>query len=401
MPFSEKQKEYFRNATHRWNVKQGATRSGKTYMDYYVIPKRIRRVAGLDGLVVLLGNTKGTLQRNIIEPLQNIWGSSLVGDIRADNTALLFGEKCFCLGADKVNQVNRLRGSSIKYCYGDEVVTWHEDVFEMLKSRLDKPYSRFDGTCNPDNPFHWFKAFLESGADIYQQQYCIDDNPFLAPEFVENLKREYEGTVYYDRYILGRWTLAEGLVYPMFNREFHVVPSVPRPYSKYYISIDYGTQNPCSMGLWGRYDGKWYRIREYYHNGRETGRQLDDEQYYAALCELAGDCRISEVIIDPSAASMIAAIRNHGKFGVRQADNTVGDGIRRVATHLNKGDLLFNDCCKDSLREFSVYSWDSKSIEDRPIKENDHAMDDIRYFVSTVLEGQPVARIVKNPYLRR
>lgn len=145
MSFSPMQQKYFRSATHRWNVKSGATRSGKTYMDYYLIPKRIRAVAGCDGLVVLLGNTKGTLQRNIIEPLQNIWGGSFVSSIKSDNTAMLFGETVYCLGADKVNQVDRLRGSSIKYCYGDEVVTWHPEVFDMLKSRLDKPCCGFQG----------------------------------------------------------------------------------------------------------------------------------------------------------------------------------------------------------------------------------------------------------------
>lgn len=385
MGFSKMQREYFQKATHRWNIKQGATRSGKTYMDYFVIPKRIRRVAGEDGLVVLLGNTKGTLQRNIIEPLQNIWGVELVSNIRNDNTAMLFGEKCYCLGADKVNQVDRLRGSSIKYCYGDEVVTWHEDVFEMLKSRLDKPYSRFDGTCNPDNPYHWFKKFLDGNADIYSQQYCIDDNPYLDPVFVDNLKREYEGTVYYDRYILGRWTIAEGLVYPMFNREFHIKSTEPRPYQQYYISCDYGTQNPMSMGMWGLANGKWYRIKEYYHSGRDTGRQKTDEEYYDALVELVGNKNISAVIVDPSAASFIACIKKHGKFRVKKADNDVLNGIQNVATQLKQGNIFINDCCKDCISEFEVYSWDSKAKEDKVIKEHDHAMDDVRYFVNTVI----------------
>ena len=148
MPFTAKQREFLDNANHRWNIKEGATRSGKTYLDYFVIPKRIRRVAGLPGLTVILGNTKGTLQRNVIEPLQDMYGTELVSSIRSDNTAMLFGEKCYCLGADKANQVDRIRGASIKYCYGDEIATWHEDVFTMLKSRLDKPYSKFDGTLN-------------------------------------------------------------------------------------------------------------------------------------------------------------------------------------------------------------------------------------------------------------
>ena len=165
LSLTNKQKEFWNNANCRWNIKSGATRSGKTFLDYYLIPKRIRSVHGQDGQNVILGNTKATIQRNIIEPLQNIWGNELVSDIRSDNTAFLFGEKVHCLGADKINQVNRLRGSSIKYCYGDEVVTWHEEVFQMLKSRLDKPYSKFDGTCNPDAPNHWFKIFMDK-ADI-------------------------------------------------------------------------------------------------------------------------------------------------------------------------------------------------------------------------------------------
>lgn len=382
------QREYFDNATHRWNVKQGATRSGKTFMDYFVIPKRIRNVIGRDGLVVLLGNTRGTLQRNIIEPLQNIWGVGMVSNIRSDNTAMLFGEKCFCLGADKVNQVDRLHGSSIKYCYGDEVVTWHQDVFEMLKSRLDKPYSCFDGTCNPDNPRHWFKAFLDSSADIFQQHYTIDDNPYLDPVFVDNLKSEYAGTVYYDRYILGRWALAEGLIYPMFDPAWLVVPTEERQYTVYHISCDYGTQNPMSMGLWGQYGGKWYRIRESYYDGRKNGQRTDEEHYHE-LERLAGGLPIKSVVVDPSAASFIECIRRHGRFYVRQAVNDVLNGIQNVAVKLRSGELLFNDCCKDIQDEFSAYSWDSKAGEDKPLKEHDHAMDDMRYFVNTIL-GAPV-----------
>lgn len=216
--FSDKQQEYFQKATHRWNVKSGATRSGKTFMDYYVIPKRIRAVAGKDGLVIILGHTKGTLQRNIIEPLQNIWGTALVSGIKSDNTALMFGTQVWCLGAEKISQVDAIRGMSVAYCYGDEVVTWHPDVFNMLKSRLDKSYSRFDGTCNPDNPQHWFYKFLYENHDIdlYVQEYTIYDNPFLPEEVVKNLENEYRGTVYFDRYILGHWTIAEGLIYKLF-----------------------------------------------------------------------------------------------------------------------------------------------------------------------------------------
>lgn len=216
MNLSPKQKEYWLNANHRWNVKTGATRSGKTYLDYFIIAKRLRAIHGKDGMRLFLGNTRATLDRNVFEPMRNIFGDKLVGNIRGDNSIWIFGEKCVAIGADSKDQVNRIRGMSVAYCYGDEVATWNEEVFTMLKSRLDKPYSCFDGTCNPQEPSHWFKKFLDSGADIYQQHYTIDDNPFLPQEFVDNLKLEYRGTVYYDRYILGLWCHAEGLLFPQF-----------------------------------------------------------------------------------------------------------------------------------------------------------------------------------------
>lgn len=245
MSFSPKQQEYFMKATHRWNVKSGATRSGKTFMDYYVMPKRIRAVAGKDGHNVILGHTEGTLRRNIILPLQNIWGSELVSDINSDNIAVMFGERVHCLGADKISAVDKIRGMSIKYCYGDEVVTWHSNVFTMLKSRLDKPYSRFDGTCNPESPNHWFYDFLyRSNADIYLQEYKLYDNPYLTKEFVSNLENEYRGTVYFDRYILGHWTVAEGLIYKLFaddtGHQKQMAISHKPDTSRIVIGVDFG-----------------------------------------------------------------------------------------------------------------------------------------------------------------
>lgn len=383
--FSPMQEEYFRNATHRWNVKSGATRSGKTYMDYYLIPKRIRAVAGKPGLVVLLGNTKGTLQRNIIDPLQSIWGERLVSPIRSDNTAVLFGEKCYCLGADKINQVDRLRGSSIKYCYGDEVVTWHEDVFSMLKSRLDREYSIFDGTCNPEGADHWFKEFLDSNADIYCQNYTIYDNPFNPPEFVRNLEKEYDGTVYFDRYIKGLWVNAEGLVYPMWNGQLVLEDYTPSGWGGWYISGDYGTVNPCSLGLWWVNDDMAVRVDEYYFDSRKRNWSKTDEEHYEALEELAGDRDITYVIVDPSAASFIETIRRYGRFAVKRADNNVLDGIRRTATLMNRKKIYVTERCTGFLSEIRKYSWNPKSKQDEVLKENDHAMDDTRYLVNTIL----------------
>ena len=217
MLHTPKQAEYLREAHHRWNFKGGATRSGKTYLDFrWVIPKRIRDRANMSGLTVLLGVTKATIERNVLQPMREIYGDTLVGNIGSDNIVSLFGEKCYALGAEKITHVSKLRGSSIKYCYGDEVADWSPDVFDLLKSRLDKSYSCFDGTFNPKDPLHWLKQFIDSDADVFYQTYSIDDNPFLDPGFVAELKKEYAGTVLYDRYILGLWAASEGALFTAY-----------------------------------------------------------------------------------------------------------------------------------------------------------------------------------------
>ena len=382
MAFSKKQREYFDNANRRWNFKTGATRSGKTYMDYFVIPKRIRARLGKPGLVVILGVTKSTIERNILEPMRNIWGPELVGEINSQNICNMFGEKVYCLGAEKISQVSKLRGASIKYVYGDEVADWNPEVFEMLKSRLDKPYSCFDGALNPQGPNHWLKAFIESpDLDIYCQKYTIFDNPFLPKEFVDNLCKEYEGTVYYTRYILGEWALAEGLVYNFL--EDYITDKQPQG-AEYYISVDYGTLNPFSAGLWSVTGSKAVRVAEYYYDGRNKKQQLTDEEYCDEIQKLAKGQTIAKVIVDPSAASFITALKRRG-FRVQQADNSVLDGIRRTAVYLKGGNIMIHRSCKDAIREFGLYRWDEKKTSDGVVKENDHAMDDIRYFCSTVM----------------
>lgn len=384
LKLTDKQKEFWTGSNHRWNIKEGATRSGKTYLDYFLIPRRIRACTG-SGLIVLLGNTKGTLERNILEPMRSIWGDELVGGIGSDNTVMLFGKKCHALGADKVTQVSKLQGSGIEYCYGDEITTWNEEVFSMLKSRLDKPTSVFDGTCNPDGPNHWLLKFLNSDADIFRQHYTIYDNPNLSSAFVKNLEMEYRGTVYYDRFILGKWALAEGLIYPMFSKDKHLIEKAPENGS-YYVSVDYGTLNPCSMGLWCVSGHKAYRIREFYHSGRSNNKLLTDEEYYGELERLTENIPIQNIVVDPSAASFIETIRRHGRFSVKKAKNDVLDGIRYTAGLISGGKILISPQCENTLREFEEYCWDTEQVEDKPIKQNDHAMDDMRYFCYTVLK---------------
>lgn len=218
MQLSSKQNEYIISATHRWNIKSGAVRSGKSYVDTaFVIPFRIRERAGKPGLNVILGVSKESIERNVLQPMREIYTDALIGNINNRNVARICGEDVYCLGAEKVSQVAKIQGASIKYCYGDEVAKWNKEVFQMLKSRLDKPYSCFDGSCNPEHPTHWMKEFLDNEElDIYLQRYTIFDNPYLPEEFVQQLCKEYEGTIYYDRLILGLWKRAEGAIYKRF-----------------------------------------------------------------------------------------------------------------------------------------------------------------------------------------
>lgn len=399
MSLTDMQQAYLMSCNHRWNVKVGATGAGKSFIDYaYVIPKRITSSKG-EGLLVLLGNTRGTLERNILEPMRDIW-PGLVGEIRSDNTISMFGKKVYALGADNKKHVSRIQGATFEYAYGDEITTWSQEVFEMLKSRLRCQHSHFDGTCNPQSPNHWFKEFLESDADIYQQKYVIDDG-VLPLHVVEELKKEYAGTVYYDRYILGEWALAEGLIYPMYQET--VVDSLPMdekgnviPASDYVVSIDYGTMNAFSAILWSLRGNVWYGEREYYYSGRDTSVQKTDEEYAQDLDEWISDVidgrsqdilyGLSKIttIVDPSAASFIARLKKSRWSKVRTADNSVLDGIRDTAVCLKAGKVKVLRSCKNWIKEAGGYIWDESEGVERPVKVDDHAMDSTRYFVRTM-----------------
>lgn len=391
---SQKQNEYIRNANARWNMKVGAVRSGKSYVDVNaVIPYRLRQVHGLPGLNLILGVSRETIERDVLQPMREMFTDRLVGTINSRNIARICGEDVYCLGAEKITQVAKVQGMSVKYCYGDEIAKWHPDVFAMLQSRLDKPYSCFDGSCNPESPGHWLKKFIDrTDIDAYIQSYKIWDNPFLPAEFVENLCREYAGTVYYGRYIEGEWTLAEGLIYPMYQDAMCDEPA--GEITDYSLSIDYGTMNAFSAGLWGLCGGVWYRLREYYYSGRDTGIQKTDEEYAVELDALiepimkkreasGGLMRKMETIIDPSAASFITLLNKKSWYRVRQADNAVLDGIRDTASAMQTGKIKISAACRNWLTEAQGYVWDADESVDKPVKVNDHAMDDTRYFVRT------------------
>ena len=387
MRLTEKQNEYIRNANKRLNLKIGAVRSGKSFVDMaYTVPSRIRRVSGKDGLTVLIGVSRDTIERNILQPMREIYTDALIGTINSRNIARVCGEDVYCLGAEKVSQVAKIQGASIKYCYGDEIAKWNKDVFMMLLSRLDKPYSMLDGACNPEYPTHWLKEFIDNpNIDTYIQHYKIFDNPFLPKEYIDNLCNEYEGTVYYGRLIEGEWTLAEGLIYPMYKDAIAEPPEGKA--EQYVLSIDYGTQNAFSCGLWGKYRNIWYRLKEYYYSGRNTGIQKTDEEYAQDLDDFIKDVPIVErirTIIDPSAASFITLLKKRGKYHVHPADNDVADGIRETATAMKKGLIKISPECTNLIKELQGYVWDETAADDRPVKINDHAADDLRYFCKTM-----------------
>lgn len=400
-----KQAEYIVNAHHRWNFAVGAVRSGKSHMAVqYIIPQGLRERHGKKGINLILGASKENIERNVLEPMRQIWGASMVSEINSRNWASIFGEKVYCIGAEKMNQVSKIRGSEIKFCYVDEIVDINKEVFEMLKSRLSLPYSICHAAANPSYPTHFVKEFIDSaenGVDIYSQEYTIYDNPFLPIEYVKSLEAEYAGTVYFLRYILGKWARAEGLIFPMFLEALTEVPNGEA--EDLALSIDYGTQNPFAAISWKKKGGIWYAEREYYHSGRKTGRQKTDDEYANDLedfmAEEIEDYRIRfeaskrepnvpmpskiQLIIDPSAASFIALMKKKDWCKVVKANNDVEDGIRETASAIKRGLIKISTYMSEWRREVEGYVWDEKVEEDKPVKENDHLMDATRYFVKT------------------
>lgn len=378
MPLTKKQLEYLDHCDHRWNVKTGATGSGKSYLDIAVtIPKRIL-AAKDEGLFVLIGNTKGTLERNILSPMRDLY-PELVGTISSDNTVKIFGKKCYALGADNKKHVARIQGATFEYCYGDEVTTWSEEVFQMLKSRLRCKHSHFDGTCNPDNPRHWFKAFLESDADIYQQAYVIDDG-VLPAEVVEQLKKEYSGTVYYDRFINGLWVAAEGAIYRTFAdspERFMVDPSLldmtqPNHLDivKANIGVDFGGGTSahafCCTGF-TRGMKKMVVLAEYREKEALTPERLNKD-----FADFVRSCKerwfVPDVYCDSAEQTLINGLRQtvqRERLMVNVSNamkKPINERIRAACVLMGAGRFLISKECPITADALRSAVWDSKHL---------------------------------------
>lgn len=341
----------------------------------------------------ICGRTIEALRRNVIVNIPTwLEGLFTVQERRAENKLIVtVGNRrntYYLFGGRDEASYTLIQGVTLAGVLFDEVALMPRSFVEQAMARCSVAGSKFWFNCNPESPGHWFyKEWICKAQErnMLYLHFTMDDNLSLDAA----IKRRYEGMysgVFYDRYIRGLWTVAEGLIYTMFNKDFHVVPSIPRNYEEYYISCDYGTLNPTSAGLWGLVAGKWYRIREYYYDGRKEHYQRTDEEHYEAVEALASGLPIRKLIVDPSAASFIEVIRRHDRFMVEQASNRVLDGIRDVATRLNAGGIFICDCCTDCIREFGLYRWDEKATEDRPLKTDDHAMDDVRYFVRAAFQ---------------
>ena len=299
---------------HRWNIKVGATGSGKSWIDYAVaIPKRLLAMKG-QGAALMLGNTQGTLNRNILEPMRDIWGEQLVGRIiSGENYARIFGQKVYILGADKQTSVSKIQGMTVEYAYGDEMTTWAEPVFQMLKSRLRCPHSAFDGTANPDSAHHYLKKFIDSDVDVYCQTSTIDDNPFLPAEFVEQLKKEYAGTVYYKRFILGQWAAAEGACYPLFAADpERFIAYVAPPIAFANIGVDFGggTSGHAFQCVGFTYRYAEMVVLEEYFNQSALDPQTLEQEFVEFVRKCLRQYTIADVYCDSAEQTLINGLRN-------------------------------------------------------------------------------------------
>ena len=410
MPISEKQKRImaFPYTNFDCIICDGAIRSGKTsFMMLAFVDDAMRRYNGQR--FAICGKTVDSTVKNIVVPYLGVtWAQDkytlswrradkvlLVSDGEHQNIFEVFG------GKDE-SSFSLIQGRTLAGVLFDEVALQPRSFVEQALARCSVEGSRFWFNCNPESPKHWFyEEWVKNPKkhNALHLHFELDDNPALTEEIKARYRSMYSG-VFYDRYILGKWVAADGIIYPQFDEAKHVVKSKPRDYAKYYVSIDYGTHNPTSMGLWGLYNRKWYRVADSYFDSVKQMRQRTDEEHYRELHNLitdnTGGKKPVAVIVDPSAASLIECIKRHGEYRVRQADNDVLSGIANVSTELNAGRLLFCDCCHEIFDEFLSYIWDQKAAErgeDKPVKQYDHAMDDMRYFVQTVLYKNKGLRI--------
>ena len=366
----------------------GAIRSGKTscmalsFVIWASVNFQLRSFA-------FCGKTISSLKRNMLEeliPRLESLGFTVKNCHSKNYLDISLGLKTnrfYIFGGKDEGSSSLIQGVTLEGVL-DEVALMPRTFVEQAAARCSVKGSKLWFNCNPDNSYHWFKKeWIDKRNEkhLLYVHFSLKDNPSLSKTVIERYQRLYSGA-FYKRFVLGQWSNTSGAVYPMFSYEKNTFSTPPERFDRYAVSCDYGTVNPASFGLWGEYNGCWYRIDEYYYNSREKGLQRTDEEHYNALEQLCKGKEIEMIVCDPSAASFIECVKRHGKFKITQGKNDVISGIRKVSDALKSGKIKISAKCEDTLREFSLYRWDERAGADCPVKENDHAMDDIRYFVT-------------------
>ena len=370
----------------------GSIRSGKTLcMSISFILWSFYKFSG--AAFAICGKNIRSIRRNVITPVLPILsqlGFKCKQKISENLIEISFDKRTnvfYLFGGKDESSASLIQGMTLSGVLFDEVALMPKSFVDQALARCSVCGSKFWFNCNPEYPGHWFYREWILKKDIRGAMYLhftMNDNPSLPESLKERYRRLYSGT-FYQRFIEGKWVAVEGLIYPYMSNELMFCELPSESPSRYALSCDYGIVNPTSCGLWAEIGGVWYRIDEYYYDSRKEGETRTDEEHYKYISQMVDDKYIDCMTVDPSAASFITLIRRHGKYKVIPAKNNVSDGISEVTIALKRGDIKICKNCTNSIREFSLYRWQSTTNKDTPVKENDHAMDDIRYFVTTIM----------------
>lgn len=377
-------------------IADGAIRSGKTVsMSLSFVFWAMTSYNGQN--FAMCGKTIGSFRRNVLFWLKLMLKSRgyTVVDHRADNLVIIskgdITNNFYIFGGKDESSQDLIQGITLAGVFFDEVALMPESFVNQATGRCSVEGSKYWFNCNPDGPYHWFKVnWIDKASEkkLLYLHFTMDDNLSLSEKIKERYRSMYSG-VFFKRYILGLWCMAEGMIYDMFDAARHVVKN-PENLVKanYYVSCDYGTQNATVFLLWCKdTEGKWICIREYYYSGREEASQKTDTEYADDLKEWLGGIKPVKIIVDPAAASFIAELKKRG-YSVKKAKNDVLDGIRYVASLLNQDQIAVEEGCINTRKEFASYVWDEKASErgeDKPVKQFDHCMDALRYFCYTII----------------